>query len=205
MFKQPNDYAQTASFGQSDFKPLPKGGYIVRVLQIEETKDKKGKPMIHFAFDISDGEYNSYFMNLFNKRKERSDNPLNVKYPFEGQMWIPVYDYEDPNKTSRKFKGFCTALEDSGTEVWSPAKDFMIDSIKSATLGIVFQSQEQEYNGKASWRSVPWGCRSVESILSGDYFVPDDKPLPEKSNNSSFSGAFGGADSFAQAEDELPF
>lgn len=206
-FKKPSDYDSAKSFGQGGFKSLPKGGYICRVLKAEEKNDKNGKPMIHIAFDIIDGEFTGHFMNLYQSRKKASEDPMNVKFPFEGQMWIPIYDYNDANKTSSKFKGFCTALEDSGTQVWSPNNDFLMQNIKDAEIGIIFQNQESEYNGKTSWRAVPWGCRSVEAIESGDYFVPDDKPLPQEQNTgfNNFSTPNPNLDSFAQAEDDLPF
>lgn len=207
MITKNKDYDSTTEFGVSNFKQLEKGGYICRIIKAEEMTDRNDNPMVHIAFDICDGEYTGHFMNLFQSRKKASDDPMNVKYPFEGQMWIGVNDYEDPNKTSRKFKGFCTALEESGTEVWDEKGNFLLMNLKNAELGIVFQNTENEYEGKRTWRAVPWGCRSVETIESGEYYVPDDKPLPQKQNTgfNNFSTPNQNLDSFAQAEDDLPF
>lgn len=196
MITKKSDYAQTTAFGQSDYKALPADGYICRILKAEETADKGGNPMIHIAFDIVEGEYTGYFMNLYQSRKKSSDKPLEVKYPFEGQAWIGVNDYLDPSKTSRKFKGLCTALEDSGTEVWSPKGDFMLMNLANAEVGVVYQRVEDEYQGKTRWKTVPWGFRSVKSIEDGDFFVPDDKPYEKKES---------AADSFASLEEDLPF
>lgn len=199
MISKGSDYDNTSAFGQSEFKVLPKGGYICRILQAEEMEDKNHNPMIHMAFDIIDGEFTGHFMELYKARKKA--NPTkDVKFPFEGQMWIGTQDYQDPKKTSRKFKGLCTALEDSGTEVWDAKGNFLLGNLKNAEIGIVYQNVEQEYEGKRSWRAVPWGCRSVESIESGEYFVPDDKPLPEKKKSVGFE-----ADSFEQLDESLPF
>lgn len=208
MITKHKDYDSTTAFGMGGFKSLPKGGYITRILQAEEMADRNGNPMVHIAFDIIDGEYTGYFMNLYQSRKRASDDPMNVKFPFEGQMWIAVNDWQDPNKTSRKFKGFCTALEDSGTEVWDARGNFLLANLKNAEVGIIFQDVENEYEGKTSWRAVPWGCRSVSAIESNDYFVPDDKPLPPQKQNTgfnNFSTPNPNLDSFAQAEDDLPF
>lgn len=176
MISKKNDYDATGSFGEG-FQGLPASGYVCRIMKAEEMQSKTGRDMVHIGFDIIEGDYKDYFRNLFQKRKEGSDDPLNVKYPFEGQMWIMVEDYEDPNKTSKKFKGFCTALEESGAIVWSDSGQFMVNNLQGASVGIVFQRQEQEYNGKTYWRSVPWACRSVQTIRGGDYFIPEDKPL----------------------------
>lgn len=204
MIRQNADYAETTGFGQSDFKPLPKGGYICRIIMAEETQSSTGKPMLHIAFDIIEGEYTNYFMNLYQTRKKKNNDPLKeIKYPFEGQKWIMLQDYEDPNKTSRQFKGFCTAVEESGTVVWNLNKEFMLDKLKGAEVGVVYQNVEQEYNGETSWRTQPWAFRSIEKIASGDYFVPDDKPLPV-TYNSGFQPT-SSADSFNAAEDDIPF
>lgn len=210
MIQKPRDYDQTASFGESTFTPLPKGGYMCRINAVEETKDSNGMPMVHFAFDIIDGDYTSYFTNLYRNRKAKSDKPLEVKWPFEGQMWIALFDYENPSNTNKKFKGFCTALEDSGTEVWDARGNFLMENVKSAEIGIVFQRKEKEYNGKTSWQTVPWACRSVETILSGDYFVPEDKPLESQNNGyNSVSGAYNsgsaGNNGFNATGDDIPF
>lgn len=206
MIKKLSDYDQTSGFGQSDFKALPKGGYICRIIMAEEktTAPEKGsKPMVHIAFDITEGEYTGYFMNLFQSRKKKyADDPTKeVKYPFEGQAWIMVNDYKDPNKTSRKFKGFCTAVEESGTEIWGLDGSLDLGRLKGAEVGVIFQDVESEYNGNTSWRAIPWGFRSIESIASGDYFVPDDKPLPA-TYGTGFSD---NTDSFSAAEDDIPF
>lgn len=201
MIKKNKDYDSTQNFGDGR-KSLPKGGYVCKLKKAEEMQSRSGKDMVHIAFDIAEGEYESYFMDLFNSRKERAEMPSNVKYPFEGQMWIMVNDYKDDSKTSRKFKGFCTALEDSGTTVWSPKGEFLVDKIKGAMIGIVYQNQEQEYQGETYWRAIPWACRSVSAIREGDFFVPDDKPLVTESmtENEDIDANFTPIE-----DDDLPF
>lgn len=196
MITKEKDYDSTPSFGDG-IKFPPKGGYVCKILSAEEKQSRSGKPMIHVAFDIAEGDYEGTYMDIFKKRKSASDNPSEVKYPFEGQSWVMVNDYEDPSKTSRKFKGFCTALEDSGTAVWNDKGQFLVDNLKGALVGIVLQNVESEYNGNTSWRALPWAFRNVDSIRSGDYFVPDDKALPEDS---------GEPDGFAAIQDDdIPF
>lgn len=196
MIKRPSDYDQTANFGEG-FKTLPKGGYICRIIQAEETQDKNGRPLIHIGFDIVDGEYSNFFMNLYRQRKDKAERPEEVKWPFEGQAWIHVHDFEDPRKTNSKFKGFCTALEKSGTQVWSAEGNLLTANLKNAQVGVIFQNQEQEYNNKTYWRAVPWSFRSVEVIDSGKFYVPKDKPLANK--NSGY-GSYGFSQPQAQPQ-----
>lgn len=204
MFKKKNDYNEVSGFGQGDFKTLPKGGYICRIIVAEAKKSGTGKDMLHIAFDIVEGEYTGYFMNLYQQRKKANTDPQKkVKYPFEGQKWIMVDDYENPNKTSRQFKGFCTAVEDSGTEIWNLDGELLLDRVEGAEVGVVYQRVEEEYNGESRWKTLPWAFRSIESIASGDYFVPEDKELPT-TYNTGFSPVTS-ADSFSAAKDDIPF
>lgn len=193
------DYNQTSNFGEGK-KSLPKGAYVCKIFKAEEKTDKNGNPMLHIAFDIEEGEHKGFFMDLFKSRKEKSREDFKeVKYPFEGQSWIGTTDYEDRNKTSTKFKGFCTAVEDSGTTVWN-GDDFLMDALEGAMVGVIYQNQEQEYNGKRYWRAVPWSFRSIKAVREGDVFIPEDKALPEKTENVMMS------EGFAKVNDQdIPF
>ena len=207
MIQKGSDYEQTAEFG-SGFKTLPKGGYVCKIAKAEETTDKNGRVMVHLAFDIAEGEYQGYFMNLFQTRKKKAQAQFgDVKWPFEGQSWIGVNDYEDPTKTSRNFKGLCTALEDSGIQVWN-GNQFNMQALAGASVGVVYQNQEKEYQGKRYWRSVPWSFRSVEAIRTDDYFVPDDKPLADTASSGSASTGYqpSGIPGFqAVTDNDIPF
>lgn len=193
-FKKPKDYDSVKVGGES--KILPAGGYICKILKAEETESKNGKPMLKVAFDITDGEYKGYFRDMFDSWKAGSDDPQSVKWPFTGTKWILLYNSE--GETNRDFKSFCTALEDSGTEVW---KKEALDAkgLKDAQLGIIFRREEHEYMNTKSWRTVPWGFRSVKAIQEGTFNVPEDKPLPQT------VGTYEITDSFSTAEDDIPF
>ena len=192
-FKKPKDY-DDVKVGEP--KILPADGYICKILKAEETESKTGKPMIKFYFDIADGEFKGYFREMFDAWKASSDDPSTVKWPFTGTKWIMLYDTE--GATNRDFKSFCTALEDSGTEVW---KNDMINvaSLKGALVGIIFRREEHEYMNERKWRTVPWGFRSVKAIQDGTYTVPEDKALAPKVSIEDIT------DSFSAAEDDIPF
>lgn len=191
-FKKPKDYDDVHI---GDYRILPAGGYVCRILKAEETKSASGRDMLKVAFDISDGEFANYFTDMFNGRKAAAENPKEVKWPFNGTKWIPLTDNE--GKTNRDFKSFCTALEDSGTDVW--ANDVLnVAAMKDALVGIVFRREEHEWNNVTNWRTTPWRFRSVPAIESGSYTVPEDKPLVKAAELENI-------DSFSAAEDDIPF
>lgn len=194
-FRKPNDY-DSVNIGA--YKILPAGGYICRILKAEETKSSTGKDMLKVAFDICDGEFSGYFMESFQDRKSAAEDPASVKWPFSGTKWILFLDNE--GKTNRDFKRFCTALEDSGTQVWK--NDTLdIGALKDAQVGVLFRREEHEYNNLKSWRTVPLSFRSVKAIEDGDYQTPDDKPLADKYAGTGFTQV----DSFSAAADDIPF
>jgi hypothetical protein len=191
-FRKPKDYDDVKVGG--DFKILPADGYVCEILKAEETKSRAGKDMIKFIFDISEGDFAGYFKDMYDNWKASSDDPKSVKWPFTGTKWILLLNNE--GQTNRDFKSFCTALEDSGTDVWKN-DTFDATALKGAKLGIIFRREEQEYNGATSWRTVPWGFRSVKAIEDGSFNVPEDKALPERTLTD--------ADSFSAMEDDIPF
>jgi hypothetical protein len=195
-YRQKSDYDDVRIDG---YTILPAGGYVCRILKAEETQSRSGKDMLKIGFDIIEGEHANYFRDLFNERKDAAsaEEKSSVKWPFNGTKWI-LYETSD-GKTARGFKGFCTALEDSGVTVWSRDKELLIDNLKDAPVGIIFRREESEYNNKTSWRTVPWAFRSVESIRSGDFSVPEDKPLAPKDTS------WQEVDTFSAAEDDIPF
>ena len=192
-FRKPKDY-DDVKVGEP--RILPADGYICKILKAEETESKTGKPMIKFYFDIADGDFKGYFRDMFDGWKKAADDPQSVKWPFTGTKWVMLYDSE--GATNRDFKSLCTALEDSGTTVW---KNDMFDAgaLKDASLGIIFRREEHEYNNIKSWRTVPWGFRSVKAIQDGTYTVPEDKALAPKVSIEDIT------DSFSAAEDDIPF
>lgn len=190
-FKKPKDY-DSVRVGEP--RILPAGGYICKILKAEETTSRTGKPMLKVFFDICSGEFDGYFKDMYQNWKAASDDPQDVKWPFSGTKWILFYDNE--GKTNRDFKSFCTALEDSGITVWR-GDTFDAGALKDANVGIIFRREEHEYNNARSWRTVPFGFRSVRMVEEGAYNVPADKALPEP--------VLSDTDSFEQLDEDLPF
>lgn len=192
-YRKPKDY-DDVKVGER--KILPAGGYVCKILKAEETESKTGKQMIKIALDIAEGDYAGYFREMFDSWKAGADDPQSVKWPFTGTKWILLYDSE--GATNRDFKSFCTALEDSGVTVWKN-DIFDVGALKDAKVGIIFRREEHEYQNTRSWRTVPWGFRSVKTIEDGTFNVPEDKPLAPKAGNYDLT------DSFQAAEDDIPF
>lgn len=166
--KKPNNYDNV----QTETKKLPAGGYICEIIQYEETKSKAGNEMLKVCLDIAEGEYKGFFAEMWTRAKMAAF-PNDAKYPHAGTSYIVTEDAE--GNCSRSFKQFCTAMEDSGNIVWD--KTDKLTDLQGAKVGVIFRREETEYNGSAYWQTKPMAYRSVDSIRSGDFKVPEDKPL----------------------------
>ena len=192
--RMPKNYENTAA----EFKRLPAGGYICEILTCEETRSKSGKPMLKITLDIVDGEYKDYFKTLW-RDKRMAAFPAEVKYPPEGTAYIVSEDNE--GNCSKSFKQFCTALEDSGNIVWDHGE---LADLQGAEVGVLFRREETEYNGQCYWNTKPMAYRSVDTIKSGKFKVPDDKPL-QSAGPLQYQAPAAPAAGFSTVSEDIPF
>ena len=167
---KPNGYDEAKA--SSSFTPVNLGGHYAIITRVEERTSSTGKDMIVVQFDFYDPDKQAgYFSKMFD-----ADDREDKKWPFAGTKYIMVQDYEDPKKTSRNFKTFCSCYEKSnnceiqwGGAAWE--KQFV-----GKNIGVVFGEEEHEYDGAVSMRRVPkWFC-NWDKVA--DARTPQPKYLP---------------------------
>ena len=156
--QKPTGYDETKASGE--FTPVELGGHYCVIKQVTEQQSSTGKDMIVVLIDFcAPDAQEGYFSNQFN-----NDDRDEKKWPFAGSKYIMVNDYNDPNKTSRQFKTFCTCVEKSNnfTIQWG-GKDWS-KQFKGKKIGAVYGAEEHEYDGKVSMRHLPkWFC-NIDSV-----------------------------------------
>lgn len=201
--QKPTGYDEAQASGE--YVKVELGGHYAQIKQVSEIKSKTGKDMIVVLFDFCPPDnQEGYFSQSYN-----NDTRTDKKWPFNGTKYIMINDYEDPKKTSRQFKTFCTCVEKSnnceiqwGGSEWS--KQF-----RGKKIGVVFGEEENEYDGRTFMRRVPkWFC-SVENVATQS--VPEPKYLngksattrtAETSANTTSDGFMAIPDGF---DEEIPF
>lgn len=167
--QKPNGYDEVQA---GNFVKAELGGHYAIVKQVAERQSSTGKNMIVVLFDfISPDKQPDYFMSQF-----KNDSRDEKKWPFAGSKYIMVQDYNDPTKTSRNFKSFCTCVEKSNnyTVRWETGDNWGKQFV-GKKIGVVFGEEEQEYDGRISMRRVPkWFC---EWDAVKDARIPDTKYL----------------------------
>lgn len=170
--QKPKGYDEAKAYG--DYTALPAGNYVCKVMSVEETQSKAGKPMIIVNLDIAEGQFADYFTKQW-----RADTRDNKKWGC--RVYQLVNDYQDSTKTSQGFKTFITSVEKSNKGFAVQWGDSFEACFKGKLVGAQFRREEYLDDMSAShWSTKAVGFRSVETIKNGTLDVLPDKPLNSK-------------------------
>lgn len=201
--QKPGGYDEAQTSGE--FTPVELGGHYAIVKQVTETQSSTGKDMIVVLFDFTNQDkQEGYFQTSFN-----NDTRDQKKWPFNGSKYIMVNDYQDPSKTSRQFKTFCTCVEKSNDYSIQWGGKNWAQQFKGKKVGVVFGEEEHEYDGRISMRHVPkWFC-SWDSVK--DAQIPKPKylngvgPAQQQTAAATQTSTDGFLNVPEGADDEIPF
>lgn len=168
MIKRPSNWDSVQAF--ADRKTLPVDAYVCRVKNAIVKKASNGADQLCVLFDISEGEQAGFFTEEFNQNTYD-----NKKYKGVMRLWIPTDDgSETDEKTKRNFKAFITAVCNSNRSyVWQWDET----TLKGLEIGIIFRSEEWDYDGKHGWATRPFRATTSDKVRAGDYTIPEPKFL----------------------------
>ncbi len=204
MIKKPNNWNNVQEF--TDRPKLPLGAYVCKVRKAVLQPTDYGDQLC-ILFDIVEGEFKGFFQKEF-------DGNTNDNKKWKGvlRQWLPKDDGSEKDEwTKSSFKGMVTAFEKSNLGYqfdWNEA------SLAGKVIGILFRNEEWEYEEKTGWAVRPFRAISADSVRSGDFRLPKDKPLKKSNAIPAFGTSYDSAPStgsygnFAELEDdddELPF
>lgn len=169
--QKPQDFDNVQAFG--DFVPLPAGGYVCRIMSVEETASRAGAPMIKISLDIAEGQYKDYFANQY-----RANTRADKKWSYSAIINQLVYDTSGNNSTNRGFKTFVTSVCESNQGFNVTWGDGFAACFKNRLVGVLFGREEYiGTDGKTHWSTKALNFRSVKTIRDGGFEIPADKPL----------------------------
>ena len=158
--------------GYSESKQLPKGGYVLRIMNAEEKENANGL-YIQISCDIEEGEYKGFFMEDY-KNQEREDKKWHCNYLLNE----PKDDgSERDGWTKRRFKTVTEALEESNDGYhW----DWDEKKWKGKLIGGLFNTRQYKTNdGTIREATNLKQLCSVEKIRTGTYKPPKDDLLKQ--------------------------
>lgn len=172
---KPADFDTAQGLNES----LPKGGYVCRIMNVEETvSQSKGEPMIKVSLDIAEGPYKDYFT-----KKYRADNRIDKKWSGNAVANQLVYDQNDTNTTNKGFKTFITSVEESNNGFKVEWGNAFCSCLKNKIVGVIFRSEQFLGDNGISLATKVYSFRSAETIRQGKYKIPDDKLLENTRRN----------------------
>ncbi len=170
MIKQPTNWNDVQEFTEK--KQLPLGAYICKIIKATVQGSEYGEQLC-IGFDISEGEHAGFY-----KKEFASNTTENKKYKGVLRIWLPKHDGSEKDEWTKSIlKGLVSSVEKSNPGYkwnWDEA------SLVGRFIGILFRNEEWDYNNKTGWAVRPFRAISVDSVRSGDYTLPKDKPLKNK-------------------------
>lgn len=154
---------------------LPIGGYILKILDAKEVEYSWGN-VLQISFDIAEGEHKGFFKDDYNSQTQEDK-----KWRGTYRISVPQDDGSDKDEwKARRMKTEMHAIEDS-----NPGYHFDWDEgkLKNKIVGAVFRNEEWEFDGRTGWRTACAGFKAVDTIRSGKFKIPDDKPLKPKAQS----------------------
>lgn len=187
MIKQYKGMKAEKSAGSS---PLPAGGYVVKILKATVENYSWGQVLVVFL-DVAEGEYKDFF------RKQYDANP-NEDKKWKGTFRLVVPDENSQYFASnqRDFNNFIYTLEESNNGYHYDCDE---TKFKGKLFGALYRNKEfMTDKGDSIWTTECAKATDIDSIRGGDFTLPKDKPLTNKSHTSQ--------NSFADiSDDDLPF
>lgn len=158
--KQIENWANIHESGS--FHRLKPGGYLVKILNVQDVPDKQ---YLRISFDIADGSEKGFF-----KKQYDSDTRTERKWPNAGSF---VRSYKD--SAAGMFKGFIGAVERSNKGfAWAWDEKALVGKVVGVIIG---EEQYQNQKGQVRDRTYVASIRSIDVIKSGEYEVPEKKLL----------------------------
>ena len=157
-----SNWSEVEEQGNNERKLLPAGGYIGKILSVEDFPEKQ---YLRITWDISEGEYKGNGASCL----ERNG--------FLPKAFSFIRSYKE--SALGFFKGFISAVEQSNPGYkW----DFDERKLVGKTIGVVLGDEEyRKLDGNIGTRLVFSQARSADVIRGGNFSIPPLKKLAEDS------------------------
>lgn len=158
---------------QSDFKRIVAGGYICKIVSVEDVPEKE---YLIVKYDIAAGEYKGYYQSLFDNRG----------------FWAGTFYKSYKEKALPMFKRFCSAVSKSNNGfVFDGETNSDEKSLEGKMVGLVL-CEEEYYGNDGNIKTrfyVDREC-SVEDIKNSKFKVKPLKELPKEETDASVDNSF---------------
>lgn len=182
-----------------NFQQLPKGAYVLKILYAKEEPNRNGSGThLVVSYDIAEGEFKDYFLNLYNSR-EGEDK----KWPADGQYYLTVPSDNVEAYVWTNWNSFFADLEDSNNGFvfgGDPAQ------LKGKLIGGKFANIQSEYNGTVyDHIRMRWTCVAEDVRQDKAGKMPNDRLIQATAARPEFPASEDFVSVPEGYDDELPF
>lgn len=175
----------------SVYDPLPKGAYVIKILNAKEEPNKNGEGThIKIEFDVAEGKYSDFYKKQFDASTDEDKH-----WPYDGVYNLIAPDDNSPQWQIDNFGTFIDALEDSNSGYhwdWDETK------WKGKVIGALFRIEQNESNGNVYDHTRPCWFRNAQTVRDGKATrLPKDKLVVRSDEFINVPANI--------SEDELPF
>ena len=161
MMQKPSNWDTTPAI-TGEYTPLPPGGYECRIVKVQSSKAKSGKPMLTISFDIESGKYAGYYRKQYEGRKAGNNE---AKW---GGMYYQLTDGGEIQLG--RFKGMLQNIEKSNPGyVWNWDEQNLVGKLFGGKF------REEEYIGTDGKVHTSTKCIAILPIEGIEAI-----PIPEK-------------------------
>lgn len=181
---------------QMEYEQLPKGAYVIKLLNVKEEANKSGGGShLKIAFDIAEGEYAGFY-----KRAFENDTREDKKWSNDACLYLNCPEDDSEQWIVDNFNKFMTAVEDSNEGYhwgWDES------TLKDKLVGAKFCIEQSEYEGKIYDHTKAKWFIAAKKVRDGKYGrLPNDKLI--STTSTSGTGDFVNIPDNITAE-EIPF
>lgn len=155
---------------RKSFEQLPKGAYVVKILNAVEEHSKNGTGShIKISFDIAEGEYAGFYAQQY-----KANTNENKDWPYDAVFFVNIPHDNCPEWMRLNYNTFFADLEDSNDGfVCTDAK-----AMKNKVIGGKFRIEQTTYNGNVyDHTRLYWTCVADDVRNGKAGKMPKDKLL----------------------------
>lgn len=151
------------------FQALPKGAYVVKILNVKEEQNKSGNGShLTIAFDIAEGENKDFYQQMY----AQSTNE-DKKWPQDAYYYLNVPDDDSKPYVWNNWNTFFADLEDSNNGFVFSGD---LASLKNKLIGGKFAIEQSTYNGNVyDHTKLRWTCVAEDVRNDKVGKMPPDK------------------------------
>jgi len=194
------DFGYDRNNAAKDFEILPKGGYVLKILNVKYEEGQNGNSdKLKLQVDVNEGQYKDYY-----KKQYEADTREDKKWRGVVEIWCPKNDGSEKDGWTKKTFDTCfAAIEDSNPGFRFNGTDEK--PLVGKIVGGVIYREDYEKDGdvKTAYKFAK-RLITADAARNGNFKAPKDKIIDKPSDGGN-TGDFVSPVNNTVDDSELPF